>query len=450
MKHDEQFRTQPEGLLSTEKHDARAPSTPADGPDLLDLPSDPAELLAELLRQRHELQVHQIELELQNEQLSRTNSALEEARHEFQELFDGAPVGYVVLDRSGAVLRANLTVARQLAADRTMIQRRRFSSFVDRSDASSYALFLRRVLEGQRPQVLELPLNRSGGGSFVARLEGEAVPGTQGEGAVCRVTVTDITLQREAQDEVQRLNETLEERVNERTEQLRGLNEELETFMHAVTHDLLAPLRHIRAFTRLLLGDLQPQTPQQQGHAEKVEQSVTSMETLLDALMDFFRSGQQRLRFQPVDLNRVLTEVRKDLAAEFEGREVRLEADPLPVVRGDSLALQLVFSSLLGNALKFTRQRPSTRIRVCSRETAREYVVCVEDNGVGFNMRQKTRLFGMFQRLHSGEQYEGLGVGLALVRRLVQRHGGRVWAEGTPDQGATFWISFPKAAQDSR
>jgi light-regulated signal transduction histidine kinase (bacteriophytochrome) len=143
-----------------------------------------------------------------------------------------------------------------------------------------------------------------------------------------------------------------------------------------------------------------------------------------------------------VDLNRVL----RDLQGELADRDVELVTDPLPTVTGDSGTLRVVFLNLLSNALKFTRDRAPTRIQVCTQETGREYLICVQDNGVGFNMRQKSRLFGLFQRLHSERDFAGTGVGLAQMRRVVLRHGGRVWAEGKPDQGATFWFSLPKRA----
>lgn len=407
-------------------------------------PADTRALIEELQRQSHELHVHRIELQLQMEQLAQTNVELEQARTEFADLFDFAPVGYLSLDRSGLILRANLTAGEQLGLPRGTLTRKRLSAFVEPAQASSLALFLRRVFEAPAKRTVELRLRGAGGTSFHAQLEALAAADEYGALTRCRVAMIDITAQREAQEEVLRLNTTLEERVEQRTAHIRELSEELETFVYSVTHDLLTPLRHIRAFTDQLVQGRELEGDEQARYAGHVRNSVDRMEHLLAGLVSFFRISRQRVKFVPVDLNRVLKEVIKDLQGELSGREVTLTTDRLPTVTGDSGTLQVVFLNLLGNALKFTRGREPARIHVCAHETDREYVVCVEDNGVGFNMRQKGRLFGLFQRLHSERDFCGTGVGLAQVRRVVLRHGGRVWAEGKPGHGATFWFSLPK------
>ncbi len=427
------LREQAERLLNER---AEAPRPPA--------VQDREQLIRDLMRQQQELQVHQVELQLQNQQLLQANAELEEARREYQELFDGAPVGYLTLTNSGMIVRSNLTAATQLHVERLRLTGRRFSAYVAPEGASTFALTLRRVFEGPVKRTVELPMVATDGSTFTALLDIVAVPSEGGLLRHCHVTMTDITAQRRAQDEVLRLNATLEERVERRTRQIRELDEELETFVYAVTHDLMTPLRHIRSFTQLLSEATPTQTDQQARHLQHVDQSVERMELLLRALLDFFRTGQQRIRFQDVDLGRLVREVRKDLAPELAGREVQLSTDALPVVYGDRMTLQLALTNLLHNAVKFTRGRPNARIRVFARSTDREHVIAVEDNGVGFNMRQKDRLFGVFQRLHSDREFEGTGIGLALVRRIVHRHGGRVWAEGFPDRGATFFFSLPK------
>ncbi|WP_189093175.1 sensor histidine kinase [Deinococcus ruber] len=407
----------------------------------------PESLNAQLDWQQHELQLHQIELELQNQELRRTNSELEDARREYQALFDGAPVGYLVLDEAGFIQRANRTAGQQLGVAEGTLPGRRFSSFIPANEARSFALFLRRLVQTGQAAPLEVSLARTGDGNtdLVVQLQGEAMEHPSGTPIQCRVTLTDITAQRHAQAEVQRLNASLEARVAERTEQLSALNEELETVMYAVSHELLTPLRQARDFGHLLARPEEPEKPElHQHYLSNIEQAMGRMEDLLHGLLQYFRAGQQRLRLRQIDLNQVLTQVRKGLNVQSTADGISFVIDPLPVVYGDSLALQLIFSTLISNAIKFSRTVEATRIRVSCNETAETYVFSVEDNGVGFNMRQKDRLFGMFQRLHSTREFEGLGLGLALVKRFVQRHGGRVWAEGKPGQGATFWFSLPK------
>ncbi|MFC4454786.1 sensor histidine kinase [Deinococcus sonorensis] len=406
-------------------------------------PGDPVALLQQLQREQHELLVHQIELRLQNEELSRVNAALEQTSHDYQELFDDAPVGYLTLDETGGVCRANLTVCRMLGVERPGLLRRRLSAFLAPEEVGTFALFLRRLLDRGERQSVELWLVGANGTRFAAQLQGEVVV-TADRRRTAWLILTDITLQRQAQDEVRRFNATLEARVEQRTRHIQELTAELETFVSGVTHDLMTPLRHIRSFTDRLAEQFQPLEPQQARYVQHVEHSVDRMEQQLEALLNFFRAGQGRMRFQAVQLDRVLKEVLKDLAAELEGRDVQLTAEALPVVEGDSLALRLVFANLLGNALKFTRGRTPARIGVHGCETEREVVVGVRDNGVGFDGRHKQRLFGMFQRLHRQEDFEGTGVGLALVRRVIHRHGGRVWAEGKVGEGASFWFSLPR------
>lgn len=427
-------------LRSQAEHVLNGQAAPGTG----EYPADAQALIEELQRQSHELHVHQIELQLQMEQLIRTNVELEQARAEFADLFDFAPVGYLTLDRNGLILRANLTASGQLGLPRESLTRKRLSAFVEPSQASSLALFLRRVFEAPVKRTAELRLRGAEGQVFHAQIEALAAADEYGALTACRVAIIDITAQREAQEEVLRLNATLEERVEQRTAHIQELGEELETFVYSVTHDLLTPLRHIRTFTDQLVQGREPDNDEQARYARHVRHSVDRMEHLLAGLVSFFRISRQRVKFVPVDLNRVIKEVIKDLRGDLEGRAVTLTTDRLPTVTGDSGTLQVVFLNLLGNALKFTRDRDPARVHVCAHETDREYVVCVEDNGVGFNMRQKGRLFGLFQRLHSERDFDGTGVGLAQVRRIVLRHGGRVWAEGKPGQGATFWFSLPK------
>ena len=439
--------------------EGRAQTEADNGPGLADAElelrlADPEQLVARLMQQRHELQVHQIELELQNENLAQANLELEAARQQYTDLFERAPVGYLTLDQAGMIAMCNLQAARQLGMDRARLGGRRFSAFLGRNDASSFALFLRRVFTSGEPQRVELqvqphssPQAPPGQAQFV-QVDGEVMPHADGQddgqpARLCRLTLTDITAQRRAQEEVLRLNSTLEARVEQRTRQLRDLNGELETMMYAVTHDLQAPLSQIRGFTQALVRDL-PVGEERQRYMDYIGQSSDQMDALLFALQEYFRAGQQRLRADAVDLDRVLRGVWREQQAALGEREVVLTHDPLAQVRGDAVALQMVLSHLIGNAVKFTQGQAPARIHVCMKAHEQDFVVCVRDNGVGFNMRQKDRLFGVFQRLHRARDYGGVGMGLALVRRLVHRHGGRVWAESVPGQGATFYFALPR------
>jgi signal transduction histidine kinase len=255
-----------------------------------------------------------------------------------------------------------------------------------------------------------------------------------------------------AEEEVRRLNAELEERVKARTQELENANHELEAFSYSVSHDLRTPLRHISSFLYLLeqarLGETREDLDEDsRTHLKLIGQAVKRMGSLIDALLDFSRLGRTELRRNRVPLDLVLTEARNELEAEAHGREIQWQLSPLPAVQGDRTLLRQVFVNLLSNAIKFTRSRPGAIVEVRSApELAQphEAVVMVRDNGVGFDMAYADKLFGVFKRLHKAEEFDGTGIGLANVHRIVRRHGGRIWAEGLPDAGATFYVALPR------
>ncbi len=247
-----------------------------------------------------------------------------------------------------------------------------------------------------------------------------------------------------AQRQLTELNQTLEARVQERTQELQEANRELEAFSYSVSHDLRTPLRHVVGFADLLRKESDGALS---GKSERyltiISDAARRMSGLIDDLLNFSRMGRQPLRVQEVALGALVDEARAELTPDTEGREVTWKVGALPTVRGDPGLLKLVVLNLLTNALKYSRNNAHSVIEVDSRIQGGEVVVWVRDNGVGFDSRFGERLFGVFQRLHRQEEFEGTGIGLANVRRIVTRHGGRVWAESELGQGATFSFSLP-------
>lgn len=253
---------------------------------------------------------------------------------------------------------------------------------------------------------------------------------------------------RQAQEDLQLLNRSLEQRVQERTRELDEANRELEAFSYSVSHDLRTPLRHMTGFSELLrkklMGEQSELSKQSERYLSVILDSGQRMGHLIDDLLEFSRTGRAELRQQEIDLGRLISRVWDDLQPDREGRRVALQLEALPPVYGDERLLAQVFANLLGNALKYSRTKENVLIRVDGEEvTGRLLAVRVHDNGAGFDPRYTDKLFGVFQRLHSNDEFEGTGIGLANVRRIILRHGGQVAAEGELGVGATFTVSLP-------
>lgn len=252
---------------------------------------------------------------------------------------------------------------------------------------------------------------------------------------------------RQAEQETERLNAELEQRVHDRTAQLESVNKELESFSYSVSHDLRAPLRHISGFVELLRERIQDTVDDESlRYLATVSQSAVRLGNLIDELLAFSRIGRTDLRTGSVDLSRLVAEIRRDMASDMKGRLIEWTVGEIPSVQGDATLLKLVMSNLLSNAVKFSRDRRPARITIGSlpRQHPQDPVtVFVRDNGAGFDQAYADKLFGVFQRLHTSEEFEGTGIGLANVRRIIQRHGGSTWAEGEVDAGATIYFTLP-------
>jgi PAS domain S-box-containing protein len=359
------------------------------------------------------------------------------------------------------------------------------SDFVGFADADGYAMFInaagRRMLglgeqEGIRHRHIrelhpawaaERVLNEGipttlsvgtwSGETALLHRDGRQIPVSQvilakktSEGAVewMATVARDITERKRIEDAIHVLNSDLERRVAERTAELTALNKELEAFSYSVSHDLSAPLRNISGFAQLLQkrvdGSLDEKSER---YLATITDETRRMGTLIDSLLDFSKLNRAQLKRIPVNLNRLVDEVRQECVLETQGRLIEWQIEPLPEVLGDWYLLKQVFANLLSNALKYTRTQATARITIgCETVNPEEVVVFVKDNGVGFNMKHATKLFGVFQRLHSVKEFEGTGIGLANVQRIVHRHGGRVWAEAAENQGAAFFLTLPKDA----
>jgi signal transduction histidine kinase len=255
--------------------------------------------------------------------------------------------------------------------------------------------------------------------------------------AVLLVKLVPKALALPSTDDLMRVNHALQQS-----------NKELDAFSYSVSHDLRAPLRHIDGFSRILLEDYAPHLPSEvRRHLQRIREATQQMGCLTDDLLNLSRVGRQPIVRERASLRTLVDQVMRALEEEWAGRDIEWRIGPLPTVECDPALVRQVFANLIGNAVKFTRTRPRAVITISARREDGDVTVSVSDNGVGFDMKYADKLFGVFQRLHSQEEFEGTGVGLATVQRIVHKHGGRVWAEAQPDRGATFHFALPAKGQ---
>ena len=257
--------------------------------------------------------------------------------------------------------------------------------------------------------------------------------------------INDITELRNATNEVKQLNSNLEQRVQERTFELEQVNKELESFSYTISHDLQSPLRHISGFADMLASDYKENLAEEAQHfLNTIIKNAKLMARLIDDLLEFSRTNRKELLKTELDMNKVVEAARLQVIRPADEARLEWHVSALPLVKGDYSLLLLVWINLIGNAFKYSKNKEKSIIKIDFRETENEYLFSINDNGIGFDMQYSQKLFGVFQRMHSSKGFDGTGIGLANVRNIITRHGGKTWAEAEPDKGATFYFSLPR------
>ena len=385
----------------------------------------------------------------QAQELSVSRETLEAQTRMFKLVLDSMGEGLIAADRDGHFLIWNDSAKKLMGRDASDLPTDEWTPYyqVFLSDGITPCpadrLPLVRALHGESVQV-EMVVQQPGraGGVF---LEVSARPlkddhGNLGGGVA---VLRDITERKTAERQIQTLNQSLEARVIERTAELKVANKELEAFTYSVSHDLRAPLRHISGFTRIMVEKFGPSLPAEaQQHLHLIEQGATRMGQLVDELLKLARLGRQAVAVKVTGLSALVNDVITLLAPETEGRQVEWKIGALPLVECDPTLVRQVFQNLISNALKYSRPRSPAVIEIGQTKKEGENVIFVKDNGVGFEMKYADKLFGVFQRLHAAQEFEGTGIGLATVERIVHKHGGRVWVDAELNRGAIFYFTL--------
>ncbi|MGO9139757.1 MAG: PAS domain S-box protein [Syntrophales bacterium] len=517
------------------------------------------ETSADVQKLIHELDVHQIELEMQNEALRRSQIETAAEHHKYIDLYDFAPVGYFTLDKKSHIVEANVTGASLLGFEKRSLIGQPFRRFVTPGDFNIFQSHLQKVHASRSKDICKLKLTRKDGSLFDARIDTIAVRDSNGNLDHYRFSVTDVTEITKVEEELQcerdftdrvlsvagalvtvldtegrivRFNgaceratgyafpevrgrpfwdlfiipeelqsvkdafmdlcgglfpiehenywvakdgsrrfirwtntamigpsgtveyvigtgiditdrKQTEEILIERTVQLETINKELESFSYSVSHDLRAPLRAIDGYARLILkrqGDKFDQDTIDKFNV--IRSSTHLMGQLIDDLLTFSRLGRKQMSLALLDMELLTKDAWKELQAGDPERCIKLTIESMPPCYGDMALIKQVLINLLSNAVKFTKYKDAAEIVVGGYADGNEHVYYIRDNGVGFDMAYYDKLFGVFQRLHSTDQFEGTGVGLATVQRIILRHGGRVWAAGKVHEGACFYFAL--------
>ncbi|MCX6306851.1 MAG: PocR ligand-binding domain-containing protein [Bacteroidetes bacterium] len=290
----------------------------------------------------------------------------------------------------------------------------------------------------------ELLNRRKDGSEFPVFVSSSVVRDDYGEPIALIGVTNDITARKIAEKELIDINEELDRRVKQRTAELEAANKELETFSYSVSHDLKTPLRHISGFIGLFLENKSTDlTEEELGYLKRVSGSVNNMALLIDAILSFSRLNQAELRKATIRSSEMVKQVISFYEPDIHDRQITFNVAPLTEIKGDEELIRQVWTNLISNAIKYTGKKQNAVVDIGCFSTDTETTFFVKDNGAGFNMKYADKLFGVFQRLHKSRDFDGIGIGLANVNRIVSRHGGHCHAEGEPDQGATFYFSLP-------
>ncbi len=393
------------------------------------------QLIGDLTRLRERI----TRLEQSQEDTRKFQDELMQTKAMFEGLFELAPDAILVVGRSGDIVRANKQAEKLFGYSRNelfnvhheiLLPERLRKEHMEHRRVYMSDPYIRPMGTG-----LELYGRRKDGGEFSVDIA--LGPLKAEEDMVVIAVIRDISELKTADD-----------MIKKRTAELTDAMKELDAFTYSVAHDLRAPVRQMNGFVELLKKRIVGLPDDKIKHyADAIAAASLKMGLLIDDLLAFSRLGRTEIQKRKIEFNALVKEVVQDIQDEVKGRDIKWAIDELPEVYGDHGLLRLVFVNLISNAVKFTNTRPRAEIKIGCINEVDKFICSIKDNGVGFDMKYVNKLFGVFQRLHAQNEFEGTGIGLANVRRIISRHGGRIWAEGSVGQGATFYFTIPKTKE---
>lgn len=388
----------------------------------------------ETQRLLHELQVHQIELEMQNAELSNARNEMEAALEKYTDLYNFAPVGYYTLDSSGTIDEVNLAGASLLNIERSSLLGQRFGKSVTDNYRSAFESFLATVFSSQVKEVCEVELLNEGKRPFFVQIEAVA----NASGRWCRLAVIDISVRWQLEEQLEILHTDLAARAADLT----TANIELEAFNYTVSHDLRIPLTVINSYSQLLQEMNGSRLDEEcRGYVAAIYEGALRMNRLINSLLDFSTVERTAISHGKVDLSNIVKELTISLKLVDPARNVTFRIAEGVTAEGDADLLQVLLNNIIANAWKYSSRQEAAVIEFGVTESAGNDAYFIRDNGRGFDMTSAGELFIPFHRL-AGTDIEGRGIGLATVERIVRRHGGKVWAESEPGKGATFFFTI--------
>lgn len=392
-----------------------------------------------------ELKEYVVKLEKTIEEREKAEKELGRSELKYKKLYDGMMDGFVITTIEGKILEFNNAFTSMLMHDDNELKSKNINDLTPAKwHDEEKRIFEKQVFDLGYSETYEKEMIKKDGSIFPVELRTHLIVNEKNEKEGMWAIIKDITERKKIELMTQKLNEELEQRVKERTSQLKILNQELEAFSYSVSHDLRTPLRIISGYSKILFEEYANElSDDAKTLLEGITKNTNNMSCLIDDLLEFSKLNRKEVALTEINFEKIFKEVFNEIPGSAIKEKVKINISKLPVVKGDKALLKQVAANFISNAVKFSSKVENPEINVSANIENGMAVFCIKDNGVGFDMNYSGKLFGVFQRLHKQNEYEGTGVGLAIVKRIINRHGGKVWAESELNKGSSFYFSLP-------